>query len=313
MLTPTRLALIGTGRWGSVITKTLATLPECTLAYTATREWKSLTEKDDIDGVIIATPPATHAAIALRFIERGIPVFIEKPMTLSMEEAEALTAVSEKYATPVQVGHIHLYNPAFLKMQELAPSCGPIRLLIGEGANNGPYREDYSALWDWAPHDLSMMLALTGEKPMSVQAWGTATLRPGTTLWDRAEMKLLFPSGAIGFISSTWLAPEKRKRLTLIGEASTLVYDDVRAEQKLTLHSNMGPSVHGVTIARTEPEISHPSYSTALPLTEELKAFLGVITKKEKPAASGRDGLHVVELLTAAERSIALQGSVVEL
>ncbi len=309
MNSPTRLALIGTGRWGSVLKKTLESIPDVVLAYAATRDWETLVTKDDIDGVLVATPPASHAAIALPFLARGIPVFIEKPMTLSVEEAQSLIAASEKYATPIQVGHVHRYNPAFLKMQDLARDCGPIRLLIGEGTNNGPYREDYSALWDWAPHDLSMMLALTGELPEAVQAWGTALLRPDTNLWDRAEMRLTFPSGAVGRITSSWLAPDKRKRLTLVGEKSTLVYDDVRTEHKLTLYTNMGPTMTEGTVTPHEAEVSYPPYEGALPVTRELEAFVRVITKKEKPVSGVADGLRIVEILATAEQSIAQDGS----
>ena len=125
-----RLALIGKGRWGSVIKKTLLTIPGCELAYEVTHDWKTLLEKTDIDGVIIATPPATHTEIALAFIERSIPVFIEKPMTTSFEDAKRIETAMKKSDVPVMVGHIHLYSPAFRVAKELAQTCGPLRLLI---------------------------------------------------------------------------------------------------------------------------------------------------------------------------------------
>ncbi len=308
-----RLGLVGKGRWGSTIKKTILEMRTCELAYEVTRDWKILLEKDDIDGIIIATPPATHTAIALPFIERNVPVFIEKPMASSIEDAKRIEAAAQKSGTSVMVGHIHLYNPAFLAAKELARTCGPIRLLIGEGANNGPFREDYSALWDWAPHDLSMILDVLGEQPLNVQAWAVATTRPGTTLWDSAQIKLVFPSGAAALISSTWLSPEKRKRLTIIGEESSIVYDDALSEKKVALYEHMGPHIEGMTLTRLEPAVSYPSYDTTPSLNLELQAFVRVIAEKEKPRSGVAEGLAVVRILEAAEKSIATNGQTIQL
>ena len=304
-----RLALIGKGRWGSVIKKTLLAVPACELAYEATHEWKTLLEKKDTDGVIIATPPATHTEIALAFIERGVPVFIEKPMTTSVEDAYRIKTAAEKNSTPVMVGHIYVYNPAFLVAKELTQRYGSTRLLISEGANNGPFRNDYSALWDWAPHDLSMILNLLQENPLTVQAWAVAMTRPGTTLWDNAQMRIVFPSNTIALVSSTWLFPEKRKRLTIIGEKNSVVYDDVLPEKKVAFYENMGPRIEGITLARQEPIISYPPYDQTPPLTLELHAFVRAIVEKEKPLSGVAEGLAVVRILEAAEKSIKTGGT----
>lgn len=299
--TPTRLALIGTGRWGSNIIKTIQALPDATLAYQTTRDWQTLVAKLDIDGVIIATPPHTHTEIALPFIERGLPVFIEKPMTMSVTEAVAIETASKKSGSPVFVGHIHLYNPAFIAATKTAKNIGAIRFLVGEGANNGPRREDYSAMWDWAPHDISMMLEIMGEMPTQVQAWGMSVTRPGTTLYDASEIKLAFAAGTTGIIFSSWLMPQKRKRLSVVGEAGSVVYDDTLSEKKTVLF----------TAGDTTP--TYPTYDSALSLTLELQAFLRTIVEKEKPHSDVAMGCKVVQILDAAERSIAAGGVTVSI
>ncbi len=290
-----RVALVGTGRWGSIIAKTLGTLPECRLAYQATREWRSLLEKTDIDGIIIATPPSTHTEIALAFIEHGIPVYIEKPLAVSAVDAQKILDAAQASGAPVFVGHIHLYNPAYQETKKLSNTIGALKVLVGEGANMGPYREDYSAMWDYGSHDIYMMLDLVGEMPESVQAWGTAVLRPGTALWDIAQIKLNFKNAAVGYILSSSVMPQKRRHLTVVGETGSIVFDDTLLEKKVMLRADNG-------------DISHPAYEPGMPLTLELQAFLNTIKTGAKPNATAAEGLAVVRVLETAEKSIAASG-----
>lgn len=289
-----RLAQIGLGAWGKNIEKTLRALPGCTLAYTAAEDWRDLLEKKDIDGVVIATPPATHAAIALPFIERGIPVFIEKPMTGSLKDALAIKAAARASGALVMVGHLHLYSPAYRATKELARDIGSIRLIASRGHNKGPYRSDYSAMWDWAPHDLSMVLDLLGKKPEQVSAWGIAPTRPGTTLWDLSEIKLDFTGGMSAVVFSSWLMPTKCKQLTVVGEKKSLVYEDTKPDNKISLYDEKG--------------VVYPAYGKEMALTEELSAFVRVVAEKEKPLSGLEEGLAVIRILDAAERSIASGG-----
>jgi len=307
------LALIGAGKWGAILRKNIENMSSATLAYQASRQWRELLAKEDIDGVIIATPPSTHAEIALAWIAKGIPVFIEKPMALSSRDAKQIVASAKEYDVPVQVGHVHLYNSAFQKAKEISRDVGAIRFLIGEGSNNGPYREDYSALWDWASHDISVMLSVMGEMPRQVSAWGASSTRPGTTLWDSAHLSLTFPSGTIGYITSSWLHPVKKNRLTIIGEESSIIYDDVLTENKVTLYEHMGPQVEGTTITLQEPAISYPSYEVGAPVMRELEAFIDTIQNKTLPVSDAVLGAQVVLILEKVEESILKSGLPVSL
>ena len=297
---PVRLAQIGLGAWGKNIEKTLRALPACELAYTATEDWRELLDKKDIDGVVIATPPATHAEIAIAFLQRGVPVFIEKPMTGSLADALAVEAAARASGAPVMVGHLHLYSPAYRKTKEFARDIGNIQLIVSRGHNKGPYRSDYSAMWDWAPHDLSMILDIVGGQPTAVSAWAVSPTRPGSTLWDFAQIKLEFAGGINGFITSSWLMPTKCKQLTIVGEKKSVVYEDTLPDKKVSLYENK--------------DVSYPEYGNEMSLTEELSAFVRMVRDKEKPLSGLlEEGLAVIRILDAAERSIAAGGATVTL
>ncbi len=297
---PIRLALIGTGRWGSNILKTVSLIPNCNIVYQADRKWHTLLTKQDIDGVIIATPPSTHAAIALPFIRRGVPVFIEKPMTLSVKEARALAAAAKKSGSVVFVGHLYLYNPAYQTAKKLSKTLvGKPLLLLSEAGGNGPQRSDCSALWDYGSHSVYQVLDIVGAMPISVQAWGSASLRPKTTLWDTAQMKLTFKNGVTGFVLTSSVLSAKRTRLTLVGAKNSVVYDNVLPEKKVTLCKGA--------------KLSYPAYVAGAPLPFELQAFVRTISKKTKPLSGVLEGLAVVQILDAAEKSIRAKGRAIGL
>lgn len=300
---PLTLALIGAGRWGSNIRRTLESLPDCRLKTVVTRTWRELLGTPHLDGVLVATPASTHTEIALPFIERGIPTFIEKPLTTTLKDALRLARAAQRGKTPVFVGHIHLYNPAYAAVKKLLPRIGDIRFLVGEGTNNGPFRTDVSALWDWAPHDLALALDLLQKPPISVTASAAAALRPRTKLHDVATLQVRFAGGASLFGMYSWLFPEKRKRLTIVGTKSTAVFDDA-AGKKVTFYERLGPVRQREMIMRREPRVTHPPYPATPPLTAELSAFLAMVRTGRQPASPLAQGIAVVRILDAAERSL---------
>lgn len=301
------LALYGSGRWGTAILRTLHSMATADVSVIKRGEAPSA----EVDGVIIATPISTHAELALPCIERGIPVFIEKPVTGSTDEARRLLAAAEKAHSLVHVGHIHLHNPAFAKAKELAPALGRLRYLYFEGLNNGPYRNDASVLWDWLPHPLSMAISLLGTTPRSVQAWGIHSLRPqNPALCDIGMVKYEFEAGAALLCVVNWLAPEKRTSLTIVGETSSLVYTDT-ATQKIALYEGMGPSVDGANVYHQTPSTTYPEYGKRLPLECELSSFIHAIEQGSRERSELALGVTIVELIAAAEESITKDGQIV--
>lgn len=309
---PIRVAVIGGGRWGKNILKTLGANPECFVAYAVTREYQTLFSKTDIDAVVIATPSATHATIALPFIAKKIPVFIEKPMTMSVKDAKRLVLASTTYKTPVFVGHIHLYNPAYIAAKHLLTQSGKVRFIHAEGASNGPFRSDASAMWDWAPHDISMVLDIMKSRPTKVAAWGESIVRPTSNLHDVTYIKLTFKGGQTAIISSSKISPEKRRKLTVVCSKHTVVYDDT-AEKKVILYSDASPLVSKKSVEARAPRISYPDYETTLALTAEMHEFLKIVRTKKKPRTDVSNGFEVVTILAAAEKSIQKNGKEIPL
>lgn len=302
----THLALIGHGRWGKSIERTLQHFTDVSVTIVGRGEFPPR----DVDGVIIATPISTHLDLALPFIERGTPTFIEKPVTASIEEVKRLRVAAEKSDTLVHVGHIHLHNPAFIQAKAMVPTLGRIRYLLFEGMNNGPFHADVSVLWDWLPHPLSMALSLLYAEPVSVQAWGINILRfQVPDLHDFGIARFEFESASL-VCTVNWLSPEKRTKMTIVGEHSSLVHTDTDL-QKLALYYGMGPRVDGMRVSHQVPSIEYPEYESGWPLERELRAFIDAIQAGSRDRSGLALGARIVNLIAAAHSSIQNNGQIV--
>jgi len=279
-----RLGLVGRGRWGRNIERTLLTFPDVSVTVIARGEKPPA----GLDGVLVATQSATHAETALPYVEAGIATFIEKPMTTTVADAERIRDAAERTGAPVFVGHIFLFHPAFLAALALLPSLGAIRYLFCEGMN-ATIRTDSSVLWDWLPHDLSMARAIFGCDPDRVAAWSLA----GGATPEAALAKFQF-GGAPVVSTVSWLSPVRRRQLTIACESATLIFDDI-AQRRLALHGREG-------------ELSYPAYSDERPLTREMAAFLQAVRSGRGDAQQIQAGVSIVRAVAAAEQSIALEG-----
>lgn len=299
------LALIGKGRWGKNYINVINDLSSCELPekLIKTSNYKDLFAFDNIDGVIVATPSSTHFRIAKEFLEKGFSVLIEKPMTTDYKDAVELSRIARKYKNIVMVGHIYLYNPAFLKAKKLIKSIGKIKYISTEGMNYGPIRTDVTALWDWGPHDISMAIDLLGRMPEEVSAYGLSSLRPDTKFYDMCNLKLKFPNNIFVFVNIGWLSPVKKRNMTIVGENNTIVFDDT-IEQKVSLISNSSEN----------KKVSYPSFSKESPLSIEISSFVDLIKNKEKNnRASLKMGLDVVRVLEACDKSMKLSGKIIKI
>ncbi|MHB1218741.1 MAG: Gfo/Idh/MocA family protein [Alphaproteobacteria bacterium] len=280
-----RLGLVGRGRWGRNIERTLATFPDVSVINIARGERRP----ESLDGVLIATPSASHAETALPYIEAGIATFIEKPMATSIQDAERIRDAAARSGAPVFVGHIYLYHPAFLAALALLPSLGPVRFLICEGANDSP-RADSSVLWDWLPHDLSMARAVFGRDADSVRAWKLL----GDSRAEVAASEIQF--GDTGVVSMmSWHSPVRTRRVTIVCDKGVVVFDD-KAEARLAVHGRDG----GVT---------HPLYSPEPPLTCQIKAFLEAVHSRKLEAPHIETGMAIARAIAAVEHSIEAGGN----
>lgn len=242
-------------------------------------------------GVLIATPSATHAEIALPFIGAGVPTFIEKPMATTVDDAVRIYDAVSDSGVPVIVGHLHLHNPAFRMARKLLPEVGPVEALFWEGMNNSP-RTDSSVLWDWLPHALSMAQVLLDSEPGSAQAWGV-----GEPVRFRATIAKFMIAGIPLFANASWMSPVKRHRLTIVGTHKSLVFDD-NVDRKLSLFNPL------VT--------SFPEYGEELPLTSELRAFIDLLSTDRLDAATNiGNEVTTVRAIAAAEESARSGGPLV--
>lgn len=284
-----RLGLVGRGRWGQSIERTLASFPDVSVVNIARADKRPAS----LDGVLIATPSATHAEVALPYIEAGIATFIEKPMATSVWDAERIRDAAVRSGAPVFVGHIYLYHPAFLAALALLPTLGSVRSLICEGANDRP-RADSSVLWDWLPHDLSMARAIFGCNADRARAW--------KLLGDfRAEVAASeFRFGDAGVVSMmSWHSPVRTRRVTVVCEKAVLIFND-KADPQLVVRGNKGA-------------VMYPAFPSEPPLTCEIGAFLQMVRSKKMDPAHLEVGAAIVRGIAAAERSINLDGQLVKI
>lgn len=320
------LALIGAGQWGKNYINTIKSLPDCKLKYICAKNsqtlnlfpddyikitnYQDLFKCTDIDGIIIATPGATHFKIASELLKNGYNLLVEKPLTISYVETLQLKEIYDNLEKKpvILVGHIDLYNPPFVKLQEYINNIGEIRYLTFRGLNYGTFRNDISVIWEWGPHGVSMILGIMKQEPREVTAWAVSSLQSNSKLYDLAFIRLVFPNGVTAFIEISWLFPVKKRELVVVGSKDTIIYNNL-AEKKITYFEDMGPEMTGDKFIKKEPKISYPSYSNELPLKLEILNFLQTIEGK-KNQTDINQALLVSKILDLAEQSISKRAPV---
>lgn len=333
----TRLALIGAGAWGRNLLRNLAHMrnaelvmccdtdsDRCKLTLNGFRGVKACADPDqvlnspDIDAVVVSTPAVTHFDLASRAIMAGKDVFVEKPMTLSLANAQQLVEMADREGRILMVGHLLEYHPAVNAMKELLDSgeIGDPYYLYSERVNLGRIRSDENALWSFAPHDVSIILYLLGEEPIEVAARGAAYIQPG--IEDVAFLWMLFPGNKLAQVHVSWLDPHKIRRTTLVGSEKMVVFDDMQAAEKIRIY-NKGVAHNGQFANYADAptlrfgEVTVPVLKMVEPLRLECDHFVECVQTRSTPRSDGRDGMRVVRVLDAAQRSLRSGGIPVSL
>ena len=258
----------------------------------------------NLDGVIIATPPVSHGALARQVLDAGKHVFVEKPLCLNVDEAEELNQVAQKSGLMLMVGHLLLYHPAFRAVKEVVDSgeIGKLRYIYSNRLNLGRIRREENALWSFAPHDISMILSLIGEMPRWVSATGGYYL--SSDVADTTLSKLEFSGGAQAHIFVSWLHPYKDHRLVVIAESGMVVFNDtLNGPDKVLLYR------HAVGVENDIPTVSRADaepivYGDEEPLRLECQTFLDAIADGTPPPSSGAEATRVLRVLDACQRAI---------
>jgi predicted dehydrogenase len=271
-----------------------------------------------VDAVVVASPAATHAGIALQCIDAGKPCLVEKPLALNTRDAEAVAQRAAERNVPVLAGHLLLFHPAVEHLRTLVQSgeLGTVYYLYGLRVNLGQVRADENALWSFGPHDVSVALYLLGESPVRVAAQGRSYLQPNVE--DVVFLTMDFASGVLAHVQLSWLDPHKERRLTVVGAKKMVVFDDMEPREKLRIYDkgvDRPPEYasYGESLAVREGDIFIPRVPNVEPLAAELQHFVRVARGAEAPRASAADGVRVVRVLDAATRSLATGGTPVTL
>ncbi|MGD8397177.1 MAG: Gfo/Idh/MocA family oxidoreductase [Candidatus Eiseniibacteriota bacterium] len=272
-----------------------------------------------VDGVVVATTSSSHAGLARGALEAGKHVMVEKPLALSVEDAEGLVTAAAAAGRILMVGHLLEYHPAVDMLRDLVRGgeLGEVYYAYSQRVNLGKIRQDENALWSFGPHDLSIILDLFGEHPERVSATGRAFLQPG--LEDVVFVSLMFPGRKLANLQLSWLDPHKLRRLTLVGSQRMVVFDDMEAAEKIRIYDK---GVSGAEAGRIVDykesltlrfgEIRIPRVAMREPLRIECQEFLRAIESGRPPRSDGLDGLRVVSVLEAAQRSLERGGVPVE-
>ena len=260
--------------------------------------------RDDIQGLVIATPAETHFTLAREAILAGKHVFVEKPMALDNEEALELVELSEKNGIKLMVGHLLQYHPVFVHLKNMAESgeLGRIDYIYSHRLNLGKIRREENILWSFAPHDISMILSLAGEEPESILATGGNYLHQ--RIADVTTTHLEFSSGLRAQIFVSWLHPFKEQKLVVVGDRKMAVFDDtLNWKDKLLIYPHEIKWQNNIPVpAKAEPE--RPEISEAEPLRMECKHFLACMANGNGPRTDGREGMSVLKVLNAAQCSL---------
>jgi predicted dehydrogenase len=318
-------AMIGWGYWGPKIARNLESLPHASVTMIADLDARRLTGislqqpwiktttqledvfRSDVDAVVIATPVRTHYRLAKEALLHGKHVLVEKPLTASVAEAEELVALSQQLNLILMVGHTFEYSPAVHELRKLVQSgeLGKIYSIETERVNLGLFRSDINVIWDLAPHDVSILLYLLGKQPEQVRVQAHAHLQPH--IHDVAHLDLDFADGINAHIHVSWLHPCKIRRVTIIGDARMVVYDDTNPSEMLKIY-NKGADIHADPgVSYRFGEITIPHIDWIEPLRLECEDFANSIRSGLLPRAHGGVGLQVVKVLAAAQDKLDMQ------
>jgi len=319
-----KITVIGCGYWGKNLVRNFAELGALhsvcdsnqDLAYKASQAhnvpMQTLEQvlKSDCAGVVIAAPAAQHFELAQAALKAGKHVFVEKPLALRVEEAKKLCELSLQLDRKLMVGHLLQYHPAFLELKHLTAKgkLGRLQYIYSNRLNLGKFRNEENILWSFAPHDISMILSLAGGLPETVYATGACHLNPH--IQDVTTTHMVFKSGIQAHIFVSWLHPYKEQKLVVVGDQGMAVFDDgLPWTEKLKLYPHQVNWIDGLPHPEKADVILVP-LEIAEPLKLECQHFLDCILQNQEPRTNGQEGLQVLQVLDAAQNSLAIHQNV---
>ena len=267
----------------------------------------------EIDAVVIATPVFTHFALAKKALENGKHVLLEKPMTASVKEAEELIELAAQKGKTLMVDHTFLYTGAVQKMKNLIDdgSIGKVKYFDSTRINLGLFQPDVNVLWDLAPHDISILGHLVPEKPYSVNATGVSHTNNG--IENIAFLTVNYQSGFIAHFNCSWTSPVKIRMMLIGGDTKMLVFNDLEPTEKIKIYDTgynhkTDEEKQRILVDYRAGDVYIPKLAMKEALNGMAADFINSITTGNKPVSDHDSGLHVVQILEAAQRSIKSNG-----
>jgi predicted dehydrogenase len=338
MTQPIGVSCVGAGYWGPNLVRNFAESAECTLVSICDTDAERLRvvgrrhpgavlltdfgqalADERVQGVVIATPASSHHDLAVQAMRAGKDVLVEKPLAVTVAECRAMMRCARDTGRILMVGHTFIFNAAVRKIRELVETdeIGEVLYVYSSRVNLGRIRQDVNALWNVAPHDVSIVNHVLGAEPIRVRAVGRSFLQPG--IEDVVFAVFEYPGGTLAHVHSSWLDPSRTRRTTFVGSKKMIVYDDVESEGKVKIYDK------GVRRTGQEAEygefqlklhsgdIHIPKITFTEPLAEECAHFLRCVRERSEPVTGGRAGTAVVAALEAAQKSIASGGDAFEI
>ena len=331
---PVSVGVVGYGYWGPNLVRSFKGLPNCKLRAACdtsetrlkhmrvlnpdiqdTKDYNYFLNELGLDAVVIATPVQHHYPLAKASLSAGKHTLIEKPMASSSAECAELIEIAERNGLILMVGHTFLYSAPVRKIVEIvsAGDLGTIRYINSRRLNLGLFQKDVNVAWDLAPHDISIILHVLGESPLSVNCQGNAHVTPG--IEDVTNLSLNFPHKQFATIQSSWLEPRKVREMTIVGTRRMIVYDDLQTIEKIRVYDvRVERPPHYDTFAEFHYSYHYgdsyiPRLNQEEPLKVECQHFIDCIQNGTKPLTGGREGMELVRILEAASESLLQNGA----
>ncbi len=313
-----KITVIGCGYWGKNLVRNFSEIGALHSVCDANSELANAASQtygvpalffeqvlqSDVDGVVIAAPAAQHFDLTQKVLKAGKHVFVEKPLSLKIDEAQKLCEFSIQVNRKLMVGHLLQYHPAFLELKQLISkgNLGRLQYIYSNRLNLGKFRNEENILWSFAPHDISMILGLAGDLPEKIYATGACHLNP--RIHDVTTTHMHFKNGIQAHIFVSWLHPYKEQKLVVVGDRGMAVFDDgLPWGEKLKLYPHQVTWVDGLPQPE-KADVIHVPLAVEEPLKLECQHFIDSIKNDQKPRTDGYEGLRVLRVLDAAQQSL---------
>lgn len=323
------VAVIGCGYWGKNLVRNFAELGAlrtiCDSSSEVLSKLKALYPKSDtvtnfevvlankeVEGVVISSPAVLHYSMAKKALLAGKDVFVEKPLSLTVEEGEEIVKLAEEKGKILMVGHVLEYHPGIVHLKQMVDSgeLGKINYMYSSRLNLGKFRTEENILWSFAPHDISVILLMLNELPQKVSAHGGCYLNQ--QIADVTVTTMSFANGVGAHIFVSWLHPYKEQKLVVIGDKKMAVFDDVVPEKKLLLYEHGIEWIERLPVPRKQ-EATAVEFIMSEPLRLECQHFLDCLKSRNRPRTDGVSGLRVLRVLDACQRSLQGRGEYISL